>query len=53
MIPCLTTHDSRTVRNPDPVVKVHDVIKLDVETGKIISTIKFDVAPTSHRRQGP
>jgi len=42
-IPYLTTHDGRTVRFADPIVKVHDTIKLDIKTGKQVGHIKFDV----------
>merc|ERR1711861_37407 len=33
-IPVLTTHDGRTIRYPPPAVKVHDVVKVDLESGK-------------------
>ena len=42
-IPFVTTHDGRTIRYPDPLVKVHDTIKVDLETGKMIDHIKFDI----------
>lgn len=42
-IPFLVTHDGRTVRYPDPLVKENDVVKIDIETGKIIETFKFEV----------
>uniref|UniRef100_A0A8C0JYZ8 Ribosomal protein S4 X-linked n=1 Tax=Canis lupus dingo TaxID=286419 RepID=A0A8C0JYZ8_CANLU len=41
-IPHLVTHDARTVRYPDPLVKVNDTIQIDLETGKITDFIKFD-----------
>ena len=34
-IPYVNTHDGRTVRYPDPAIKVNDTIKLDIETGKV------------------
>lgn len=34
-IPYINTHDGRTVRYPDPMIKVHDTVKLDIETGKV------------------
>jgi len=37
------THDGRTVRFADPTVKIHDTIKLDLTSGKIIGHLKFDV----------
>lgn len=42
-IPVIGTHDGRTIRFPDPLVKVNDVVKLDMETGKVVSFIKFEV----------
>ena len=42
-IPYVVTHDGRTVRYPDPLVKPNDTIRLDIATGKITGVIKFDV----------
>jgi len=42
-IPYIVTHDGRTIRYPDPLIKVNDTIKLDLETGKIVGHIKFDI----------
>merc|ERR1712194_248038 len=42
-IPVVVTHDGRTIRYPDPDVKVNDTIKVDVGTGKIIDHVKFEV----------
>ena len=41
-IPFLTTHDGRTIRYPDPLVKVNDTIQLDIATSKIMDFIRFD-----------
>ncbi|KAK3906608.1 40S ribosomal protein S4 [Staphylotrichum tortipilum] len=41
-VPFLVTHDARTIRYPDPLVKVNDTVKIDLETGKITDFIKFD-----------
>lgn len=41
-IPYLVTHDGRTIRYPDPEIKVNDTVKIDLATGKISSFIKFD-----------
>merc|ERR1711976_98799 len=41
-VPYLTTHDARTIRYPDPLVRVHDTVQVDIETGKIKDYIKFD-----------
>jgi len=42
-IPYVVTHDGRTIRYPDPDVRVNDTIKFDLESGKITEFIKFDV----------
>lgn len=36
------THDGRTIRYPDPVIRVNDTVKLDLESGKIIDVVKFE-----------
>ncbi|VDI50666.1 small subunit ribosomal protein S4e [Mytilus galloprovincialis] len=38
----VVTHDGRTIRYPDPLVKVNDTIMVDIATGKIKDFIKFD-----------
>ncbi|KAG7264861.1 hypothetical protein CRUP_035433 [Coryphaenoides rupestris] len=43
-IPHLVTHDARTIRYPDPLIKVNDTVRIDLETGKITEFIKFDTA---------
>jgi ribosomal protein S4E len=42
-IPVIVTHDGRTIRYPDPLVKVNDTVKVDIATGKMLSFIKFEV----------
>jgi small subunit ribosomal protein S4e len=42
-VPFLVTHDGRTIRYPDPLIKVNDSVKIDVATGKINDMLKFDV----------
>ncbi|MBN3277750.1 RS4 protein, partial [Polyodon spathula] len=41
-IPHLVTHDARTIRYPDPLIKTNDTVQIDLETGKITEFIKFD-----------
>merc|ERR1712179_69139 len=41
-VPYLYTSDGRTIRYPDPVIKVNDSIRVDINTGKIMDFIKFD-----------
>jgi small subunit ribosomal protein S4e len=45
-IPYVVTHDGRTIRYPDPLIKVHDTVKIDLATGKIVDTLKFEVGCT-------
>ncbi|RCI00303.1 40S ribosomal protein S4 [Rhizopus azygosporus] len=42
-IPYITTHDGRTIRYPDPLIKANDTIRFNLETGKIEDFVKFDV----------
>jgi len=41
-VPYVVTHDGRTIRYPDPLIKVDDVVKVDIATGKIVDFIKFE-----------
>ncbi|KAL6041657.1 40S ribosomal protein S4, X isoform [Balamuthia mandrillaris] len=41
-IPYIVTHDGRTIRYPDPLIKINDSVKIDLETGKIVDFIKYD-----------
>jgi len=41
-IPFITTHDGRSIRYPDPLIKSHDSVKVDIATGKIVDYVKFD-----------
>lgn len=41
-VPYLATHDGRTIRYPDPLVKVNDTVKVDINTGKIVDFYKFE-----------
>ena len=42
-VPYIVTHDGRTIRYPDPSIKVDDVVKVDIKTGKVLDFIKFEV----------
>ncbi|KAJ8590140.1 ribosomal protein S4e [Rhizopogon salebrosus TDB-379] len=41
-VPHIVTHDGRTIRYPDPAIKVNDTVKFDLEQGKIIDFVHFD-----------
>lgn len=42
-IPVAVTHDGRTIRYPDPDVKVNDTVKVSIATGKMSDIIKFEL----------
>jgi len=42
-VPYISTYDGRTIRYPDPLIKVHDTVKIDIESGKVVEFIKFDI----------
>jgi len=42
-VPMLSTHDGRTIRYPDPIIKANDTIKLDLEKGKILEVFKLNI----------
>merc|ERR1711907_143267 len=41
-VPFVVTHDARTIRYPNPDIKVNDTVILDIETGVITEHVKFD-----------
>lgn len=41
-VPFIVTHDGRTIRYPDPAIKVNDTVKFDLEQNKITDFVKFD-----------
>eukprot|EP00929_Paragymnodinium_shiwhaense_P069605 TRINITY_DN350_c1_g4_i1.p2 TRINITY_DN350_c1_g4~~TRINITY_DN350_c1_g4_i1.p2 ORF type:complete len:259 (-),score=76.47 TRINITY_DN350_c1_g4_i1:44-820(-) len=41
-VPYCVTHDGRTIRYPDPDIKAHDTVRIDLETGKILDHVKFE-----------
>merc|ERR1712188_186213 len=42
-IPYLVTHDGRTIRYPDPLIKAKDTIKFSLDTNTIVGHVSFDV----------
>jgi small subunit ribosomal protein S4e len=44
--PYAITHDGRTLRYPDPDVKPNDTVRLDLETGKMLDHVKFEIGST-------
>merc|ERR1712230_355431 len=41
-VPFIVTHDGRTIRYPDPAIKVNDVVKFDLVENKIVDHVKFE-----------
>jgi len=42
-VPHIVTHDGRTLRYPDPEVKVNDTVLLNINDNKIVDHVKFEV----------
>lgn len=42
-VPVAVTHDGRSVRYPDPLVKANDTIKVSIATGKMSDFLKFEL----------
>lgn len=42
-VPVITTHDGRTIRYPDPLIKIGDSVKIDLATGKVVDVIKMEM----------
>ena len=42
-VPYAVSHDGRTLRYPDPLIRVNDTVKVDLKTGEITEFIKFEV----------
>jgi small subunit ribosomal protein S4e len=40
-VPFIVTHDGRTIRYPDPLIRANDTIKLDLKENKIVDFLKF------------
>jgi small subunit ribosomal protein S4e len=47
-IPYCVTHDGRTIRYPDPLIKVNDTLKIDVKTGTILEFVSFEIGSISY-----
>lgn len=42
-VPYVVTHDARTIRYADPLIKVGDTVKVDVNTNKITDFVKYEL----------
>jgi len=51
-IPYMVTHDGRTIRYPDPVVKVNDTVKFDIVKNKVVGHYKFQPGQTAMITRG-
>merc|ERR1711981_306054 len=45
-VPYIVTHDGRTIRYPNPEIKKHDTIQLNLETNEIDKVVKFENGAT-------
>eukprot|EP00457_Paulinella_chromatophora_P013357 gb/GEZN01013648.1/.p1 GENE.gb/GEZN01013648.1/~~gb/GEZN01013648.1/.p1 ORF type:complete len:317 (-),score=23.02 gb/GEZN01013648.1/:52-942(-) len=43
VIPYAVTHDTRTLKYPDPLINVNDTLKIDIKTGEPTDRIPFEV----------
>lgn len=41
-VPYIVTHDGRTIRYPDPAIKVNDTVRFDLTQNKIVGIARFD-----------
>lgn len=41
-IPFIVTHDGRTIRYPDPLIRAYDTVKFNLKTGNIEEFVKFE-----------
>lgn len=51
-IPVAVTHDGRTIRYPDPALKVNDTVKFDIATGKMTEILKFELGAMVYVTKG-
>jgi len=42
-VPYIVTHDGRTIRYPDPSIKIGDTVKFDISAGTIVDVNTFDI----------
>merc|ERR1711896_76756 len=49
-IPYIVTHDGRTIRYHDPVIKVNDTVQVNILTGKVDDVKYFCVVPGNATR---
>lgn len=41
-VPYIVTHDGRTIRYPEPDIAVNDTVKVDLESGRVVESFKFE-----------
>jgi len=51
-VPYVLTSDGRTIRYPDPNIKMHDTIKFDLENNTIEKFVKFDIGNIAYIVRG-
>merc|ERR1712110_676958 len=45
-IPYIVTHDGRTIRYHDPIIKTNDTVRVNIATGKVEDVFKLDLGCT-------
>jgi len=51
-VPYAVTHDGRTIRYPDPLVKVNDTVKIDIASGKILDFMHLNAGKVAMITKG-
>lgn len=46
-VPHVVTHDGRTIRFPDPLIKANDTVRVDIKNNKILDFLKFEPGQTA------
>lgn len=44
--PYIATHDGRTIRYPDPLIRVNDTVRVNINTNEIEDFLKFEIGQT-------
>jgi len=42
VVPYIVTHDGRTIRYPDPLIKQHDTVRVDLKSSKVTGHLKLE-----------
>lgn len=42
-VPFIVTHDGRTIRYPEPDIAVNDTVKVDLDSGRVVDSFKYEI----------